>query len=253
MVTRLLSVPQFLLMLLVVISTTSAQHRLDSFKREAEKALGRSVKIIETVEGLGIANGATYCELDPVLINIRPGLAEELRIEVEAHELGHALLCGRGIKFEIGPAKQIGGVPPILDSLGAAIGSCYIDPLADAEAAQRGFVPSKTVDDIFRKTKTHTKEEIHNSILNNGELAADLTTINIYCIELRPHSFSIEELEKVFEDEPSVLMKLGALKRRLDMPKCSDAASCFYLTIRLRDEFWLGKLILIQNPRTGLI
>src|SRR5579863_8316309 len=45
------------------------------------------------------------------------------------------LLCGRGISIVMGPPKQPVDLSasPIANSLSSSIGSCYLDPLADAE------------------------------------------------------------------------------------------------------------------------
>jgi len=128
----------------------------------------------------------------------------------------------------------------------------YIDPLADAEAEKRGFNPAQVEDELLRKSTSHSKEEIHEYLKKYGDLAADFTALVIYCTDLRPHSFQISEMEGTVSDEPTVMIKLEALRRDLGKPKCFDSSSCFVLTKRLRDGLALQKFVIIKNPATGL-
>jgi hypothetical protein len=234
--------------LLFVVATAFCQTSLESFQRDAEKALGRTITITET-DDVGSNNGETYCDRDPVLIRVRPGLVEDLRQQVLAHELGHAILCGRGI-FSVTVSTD--GPSSIAGSIGARVGSCYIDPLADAEAEKRGFKPAQTVDEILRKSLSHSKKEFRDFLENYKELAVDSITLAIYCTDLRPHSFQISEMEASVSGESDVMTKLQALRRDFGKPKCFDGSSCFVLTKRLRDELALQKLVVVKNPTTGL-
>jgi hypothetical protein len=228
------------LFLLFLVATASCQTSLES--------LGRPVRIIDSNE-MGPDNGETFCDQDPVLIKVRFGLSENLRQEVLAHELGHALVCGRGIfSFTHSSDDPLS----IERSLGSGIASCYIDPLADAEAEKRGFKPVQTVDEIRRKSLSHSKEDFREFLKNYKELAVDFITLAIYCTDLRPHSFQISEMEAPVSGEPEVMVKLQALRRGLGKPKCFDSGSCFVLTKRLRDELALQKLVTVKNPTTGL-
>ncbi len=155
---------QFLL--LVAVATISAQTSIESFQREAEKALGRPISISETNE-LGVNNGETYCDLNPVLIKIRSELDANLRQQALAHELGHALICGRGI---LSVTKSIpstdGALSIVVTGISSAIGSCYIDPLADAEAKKRGFSPAQLVTNSFENQQVTRRKNFRNISTN---------------------------------------------------------------------------------------
>jgi hypothetical protein len=242
----------FAVLFLSVLVAVPAQTPIDLFQQEAETSLGRPIRILESDE-MGMSNGQTFCDQNPVLIKLRKGLEPGLRDQILAHELGHALLCARGILTHSRNTDTATeeGISGIVGALGSTIGSCYIDPLADAEARRRGFKADKRVEQLLRKVGSHTKEEIHYAVNRFGDLSAELSAIAIYCSELDYQSLPISEIEKVYESEPSVIMKLQALRRDLGRPHCSDGASCFTLTKRLRDEFGLGRLIVIWNSGTS--
>lgn len=241
------------ILLLGSIVPARAETGLESFQHEAEKALGRPIKIVDSNE-TGIDLGQTYCDKNPVLIKLRAGLDPEFRDQVLAHELGHALLCSRGIVvFSVTTdTARARGVSEIASNLGSQISSCYIDPLADAEATQRGFKTDKMADEILRKSQTYTKEQIHEAVNRNGDLSAALPAVVTYCTDLLPHSFPISEMEKIVAGEPSVMTKLQALRRDLGKPQCSDSVSCFELAKRLRDELGLREFVVLINTRTML-
>jgi hypothetical protein len=231
--------------------TSSGQTPLTSFQREAESALKRSIVITE-LEDISPNLGLTYCDLNPVVIKITKGIAADLREQVLSHELGHALLCGRNI-LSVTRSKQR---PPfkgtgLVANIGAVIGSCYIDPLADEEAEKRGFKPSQINDELYRNGKTHTKEDFRASVTRFGEFAADFTALAVYCSQLRPHSVQVADAEQPYAAEPTILSKLKVL-RQLGEPKCHDSISCHDLTERLRAALKLEDYVEIQNPATSL-
>lgn len=228
--------------------------KLDSFKHEAETALRGRIEIVES-EDIGISNGQTYCDRSPIRIVIRAGLAPDLKEQVLAHEIGHALLCSRGIVIfsYSSDAAKAEGVEGISAALGSAIASCFIDPLADAEASKRGLKTEMTTEALLQKARSHTKEEIHQGVSRFGELSSSLPAIAIYCSDLLPHSFPISDMERVFAGEPSVISRLQELRRVLGKPKCRDAPSCFILAKKLRDEFELRRFVLLRNPKTGTL
>jgi hypothetical protein len=212
--------------------------------------LGRPINVSE-VDNLGNL-GETSCDLNPVLIKIRSGLDAQLGEQVLAHELGHALICGRGVVSNTMSYPPTDGMLSIVLGLGNEIGSCYIDPLADAEAEKRGFKPAQPVDELLRRSTSHSKEEIQEYLKKYGDLAADLTALAIYCTDLRPHSFQISQMEAPISHEPAIMTKLQALRHDLGRPKCFDSSSCFVLTKSLRDAFALQKLVTVKNPTTGV-
>lgn len=224
---------------------------IEQFQHEAEKELRRPIAIAESDE-LGIDNGETYCDKNPVQIRVRKGLDPETREEVLAHELGHAYLCGRGILIitYTTPAAIAEGLSGIVGSLGAVIGSCYIDPLVNAEMIKRGFKTDKMAEALLHRTKSHTKQDIRDSV-SRGDLYVELSAVAIYCSELEYSSIPIKEFEEVFKDEPSVMTKLETLRRDLGKPTCSDTASCINIIKRLRDVFGLKRYITVWNPDTN--
>jgi len=131
--------------------------------------------------------------------------------------------------------------------VGSALGSCYIDPMADKEANERGFDTSVVADDFIRKSNSHTPEEVHAFLARNGELGADFTALALYCIDLRPHE---RKLNPAIYGESLVQTKLRAL-RALGRPSCSDTQSCFVLTKKLRDTLSLQPYVLVRNFSTG--
>ena len=237
-------------LILFAVTTASAQS-LESFQREAERALRRPIRIVEASE-MGPDLGETFCDQNPVLIKIRSGLSAKLSQAVTAHELGHALICGRGILNTTNSIPPFEGPLSIVPGVGSEIGSCYIDPLADAEAEKRGFNTSEIKDEFFRRSTSHSRTEVEEFLTKYGELAADFAALAIYCAGLRPHSFELSKLEAQVADKPLVLMKLMALKNHLGSPRCLDSDSCFVLTKHLRDELALQKFVTIKNPSRGV-
>lgn len=226
---------------------------LDSFRREAEKALGNKIEVVES-ESTGINNGETHCDTTATRIVTRAGLPWDLKEQVLAHEIAHALLCSRGIvvfSYSTDFART-SGVEGVSAAIGSAIGSCYIDPLADAEAARRHLRTEKTTEALLQKARSHTKKEIHEAV-SMGELYATLPAVAIYCTDLLPHSFPISEMESLFADEPSVILKLQKLRHDLRQPKCTDARTCFHLAKKLRDDLELRQWIVLKNPETGAL
>jgi hypothetical protein len=233
-----------------LLCAARGKESLDSFKADAERALGIPVRIVET-DQTGTAMGQTFCETQEVLIQIQPGLETELHKQVLAHELGHAILCATGIRTYLKPTQRGSALSATILPLIAEIGSCYIDPLADAEAKRRGFSPDVAVSELVRRTKKHTPEEVHTFVATFGDRAIDFSGVALYCTELRPHSFPMRDLSETFSVEPRINEKFQNLKKVLGMPGCSDATSCFLLTKHLRDTLSLQDLILIKNPQSG--
>jgi len=225
--------------------------RLEQFQHEAEQEFHKPISITES-DKIGINNGETSCDKNPVQIRIRKGLDPETREEVLAHELGHAYLCARGLVIitVTTPLAVEDGLANIVGPLGAAIGSCFIDPLVDAEIAKRGFKTDKMAEALLRKVSSHTRQDVHNSVAR-GDLYADLSAVGIYCSELRYPSLPVEKFENVFKDEPQVLTRLEALRRDLGNPTCSDTSSCIKIIERLRDEFELKRYVSVWNPETN--
>lgn len=239
-------------LVLVIVSSAVRPHTsLDSFKREAESALGVPIQIIESSK-TGGALGETFCAKDSVLIVIERGLAEDLRDPVIAHELGHALLCARGIRTVAKLTDQgtLHGSEGLLTGFEAIIASCYIDPLADAEAQRRGFDVAKTVDEFAHRIRGHTAQDFSDSIKEFGNLWIRYFAAGIYCAGLRPHTFQMKVLEQFLASEPSIVIQLDEYRRVLGAPKCNDKLTCFRLTKRLRDEAKVGTYIRIENPVT---
>jgi hypothetical protein len=228
---------------------------LQKFQREAEQVLGKPIQIVEVTDNMGVNTGQTFCDENPVVIKLLATLDPGTKEQVLAHELGHSILCARGFLsggFITDKAKDT-GVWGVTSMLTVMIGSCYLDPLVDAEAERHGFKTDKLEESFFRTVKGHSREEVHQWVQKYGELSSALTAIGLYCADLRPHAFTISELEDVYANEPKVMTKLQALKRDLGKPQCSDAVSCFVLTKRLRNELGLQSLIFLRNPQTGAL
>lgn len=230
-----------------------AQTGVGKFQKEAAKALGRKIEVIETMEGLAAADGNTSCERNPLRIRIRPGLDPEYRQLVLAHELGHVMLCAQGIMVLGRLANPNGPDQRILGKLGDAIISCYVDPLADAEAERRGFNVVRTADTLFGQSTGGRPAPYDRRLVKNTVLLDDLIATKLYCGDLRKHTYSTEELEKAYASDPAsqAKFKLGMLRSKLGKPQCSDNETCSDLTRGLRDYLALGGLILIRNPRTS--
>lgn len=235
----------------VIIWQVAVNPTLESFQKEAENALGKKIEITESAD-TGAANGQTYCDATPVRIIIKRGLESSLRKQVLAHEIGHALLCSRGIVVYSASTTtaRIENVEALANALGSNIGSCFIDPLANSEAKKRGLRTEKTTQARLDKLQSHTKEEIHRAV-NSGQLGLAFAVSALYCTEILPHSFPNSQLEKPFGSEPPVIAELRALERNLRAPVCRDDVSCFDLAIRLRDALAVKNFVLLKNPRTG--
>jgi len=237
--------------LLLIVQTPDS--RLEKFQHDAEVELHKSISITES-DDLGMANGQTFCNTNPVQIKIRKSLDPETKQEVLAHELGHAFLCGRGLLIHtITTSETVNeGLADVVGSLGSGIESCYVDPLVDAEMAKRGFKTDKMAEAFVEKTNSHTKLEVHDWI-SRGDLYADATAVLLFCSELLYPSVPVEQFEGVFKDEPSVITRVEMLRHDLGKPTCSDTPSCIEAVKRLRDELKLKSYILVWNPKTNKV
>lgn len=237
------------LVLALSCQTLGSQASLNFFEAEAEAALGSHITIVETSE-TGAALGETFCEVRPVVIQLQPGLGAFLRESVLSHELGHAFLCASGIRIADGLTDQARQSPfvGLLNAFVAEIASCYIDPLADREASKRGFRPGRASDEFARRSERHTAQEVYSAIAANGDLETRYIALNLYCVGLRLHSFSMKDLEKNLT--PEAVLKFHEYRHILGEPTCHDGQSCFVLTKGLRDEVGLAGLVVIRNPST---
>ncbi len=126
--------------LVAASALAAAQTTIDSFKAEAEASLNARIEITDSITSGGDM-GETYCQYRPVAIRLEAGLSAQLREAVLSHELGHAILCARGVYILdtlTADAKQNPNAG-LLGAFTGAMASCYVDPLADAEAEKRGF------------------------------------------------------------------------------------------------------------------
>lgn len=226
--------------------------RLYTFKRDAEKAIKKTVKIVSD-KNIVLYGGLTDCDSDPVLIRIGTNYKPEVRELLLAHELGHVILCGRKM-FRMAPLSPSSPTlaQAILTGLSAEIGSCYVDPLADAEAEKHGF-KVRELDALSVEYMTHyPKSEIKSSLDKFSYYARDYSALSIYCMEVRAGR-PLPELERFFAEQPEILERLTNLRNRMGTPTCHDEWSCYAISRQLRDEFYWAKYVLMTNPTTGKV
>jgi hypothetical protein len=210
---------------------------LVTFQKEAERAIGKRVRIERNVSG--VPGGQTICESNPVEIRIGPEFGREIQDLILAHELGHVILCSRNVRVQVTVLNVPANLRPVLDSIGTVVGNCYIDPLADQEAEHRGF----QFDAIYAVTDQQNSSWMWQPPPN--DYGRDYVALTIYCAELRRHtSLPVEKI--IPRSEMDVLQ---SLKQGLGMPTCKDDLSCYILTKKLRDQFLWSKWLPMINPR----
>lgn len=227
--------------------------RIVSFKREAEKAIGKYIHITY-VDELGPSAGNSRCVDNPVEIKIDRNFGPKTRELLIAHELGHVMLCSRHIEIRItyDPAIPIPSkMKPLSDDLVSQINSCFLDPLANAEAEKRGFAVRHLEKLTMDYLKTIDESDLRQSIETYGEYARDFTVLSIYCFELRANK-RIPEGEAFISKEPDVVRELESLRRNLGTPSCDDKYSCYFISKKLRDQFNWKIFLQMENPITGL-
>lgn len=241
----------FLLLLWIVRPLTAASDTIEAFKSEAEHALGKSIAIEDGEAGTYL--GLTYCDRNPVLIVTEPGMRGDLREAVLAHELGHAFICATGITTDVrltaaGKAQDGGG---LLSNLTILVGSCYIDPVADATARSHGVDPTLAADSLWATLFAHPTSDWMEASQNLGPFWPKYAAAVLYCGELRKHTRSSAEVENRFGVVPDVLDNLRSYKRTLGMPECHDANECISLTMTLRDTVGLQGMAVVKVPGTN--
>jgi hypothetical protein len=141
---------------------------------------------------------------------------------------------------------------PILDGLSGLLMSCYTDPLANAEAAKRGFDIDKLAEPRISYMKMQSKRDLKAVVNNQGEFTQDFAALSFFCmviLEKKP----LPEMEAAFADELPVLRQLDSLKTRIGTPRCSNSSDCYYWTKRLRDQFSWVEYLWMKNPITKKI
>jgi hypothetical protein len=244
---------RLILSILVTLATPELKPSIAAFKRDAEKAIGKPIKVVDANLVVG-EGGETNCEQNPVLIKIGSNNSPEFKQLVLAHELGHVMVCSRGfkpwVKIRISTTPPI--IRPIMPVLGGILSSCYIEPLANAEAEKRGFNMNELDAMAARDTKIETKSEVHNRVNELAVFTQDLAALGVYCMEVRSKK-ALPEVERRYANEQVVLVKLESLKTRIGTPTCSDVATCYYWTKKLRDEFSWANYVKMQNPTTDVM
>jgi hypothetical protein len=237
------------LAVLLLISSSNDNPSLSSFKSEAERAIGKHIEV-KYYQNAGPEGGETNCVLDPVEIKIRTGFAPELQDLLLAHELGHVIVCSRGIGvviYTIPTAPPM--LKPILVGLSSLLMSCYVDPLANAEAEKRGFHLDKLAESRISYMNRQGKENLKAAVNAQGEFTQDFAALSLYCVELLDNKTHVE-MEAAFADEVSVLRRLDSLKKKMGTPRCTKPSDCYYWTKRLRDQFSWAVYLRMKNPVT---
>jgi hypothetical protein len=165
----------------------------------------------------------------------------DLREAVLAHELGHALICATGITTDVRltPTGRTLDAAGLLLNLSILVGSCYIDPAADATARSHGFDPTIAADSLFDKVMAHPTSDWIESLRNLGPFWPRYAATVLYCGEIRKHTRSSVHVENRFGVVPDVLSDLRQYKQTLGTPECHEANECVRLTIALRDAVGL--------------
>jgi hypothetical protein len=235
---------------ILAVLAPAARSNIDLFIQEAERIIGRSVRVDEMPSTRVELGYTTFDNPSYVWIQIQAGLPDNLRENVLAHELGHVVLRPRGFS-SAGGLTEAGKKRDRTFMMATAevIANCYQDPLADAEAAKRGFHPEAIGDYIAETVKKETLFDIANK-KKTDDLAFDYEAAFLYCIGLRPHRFHSKELEAQFAIEPAIGEKLRKLKRELGQQGCGNPQNCFEKAKRLRDLAGFSGLIQLRNPTT---
>jgi hypothetical protein len=225
---------------------------IEAFKSEAENALGKQIVIKDGETGTYL--GLTNCDRNPVLIVMHPGMNADLHESVLAHELGHALICAAGITTDVRltPAGRALDAAGLLSNLSVLVGSCFIDPVADASAKSHGFDPTMAADATFDKLKAHPTSDWIEGSQNLGRIWPRYAAAVLYCAEIRKHTRSSVDVENRFGVVPEVLNDLRQYKQTLGTPECHEANECVHVTIALRDAVGLRGLAVVKNPATNL-
>lgn len=84
------------LAVILSLSLSSDSSSLSAFKREAERVIGKPIEV-KYFQNAGPEGGKSNCLAIPVEIRIRTGPTPGLQVLILAHELGHVIVCSRGI------------------------------------------------------------------------------------------------------------------------------------------------------------
>jgi hypothetical protein len=237
------------LAVVLLVLSSSKNPSLSSFQKEAEKAIGKPIKVVY-YQNAGPEGGQTDCASNPVEIKIRTGFTSELQDLLLAHELGHVIVCSRNIEiviYTIPTAPPL--AKPILVGLSSLIMSCYIDPLANSEAEKRGFNLDKLADSRIKYMGLQSKRGLRAMVNDQGEFSRDFAALSLYCMGILDKKTS-PEMEAAFADELPVLHKLESLKTNMGTPSCTNLLDCYYWTKKLRDQFSWSEYLRMKNPST---
>jgi hypothetical protein len=228
-----------------------AASKIDSYLSEAQQRIGRPIHVTQMPES-DPELGLTTVKVDEVVIQIRRGLTGEFEDDVLAHELGHVLLRSRG--FHGGFRGITAGRQrnrTFMAEAAAIISNCYEDPLADAEAKKHGFHPERISDHIAVEVERKATPTGIKVMMQQDELWPNYESVYLYCLELRPHTFKEEQLERKFASEPRIQQAKRVLTEDLGTSPCQTSEDCFEREKRLRDWAGFRGLITIVNPKTG--
>ena len=132
---------------------------LKDFRIEAQRAIGKPIRFTEGLEGK-TEWGLTDVDTNPAEIVIirKVGLSPGNRTAVTAHELGHVILMAKGFLTEW---KFVSPYPTHLgEDAAEEVANCFIDPLADREAIQRGFDITALDEHLWNDALDAAKENV---------------------------------------------------------------------------------------------
>jgi len=249
-----LYVPTVALLLLFVANPQSDSEKLLQFKAEAERATHKKIVIEEVTDDTHFA-GATKCD-DPKVIRIEIGhdITGDARTGVVAHELGHAITCG---KLGVTEWRRPFLAPPpisqeLLRDARNTVGGCAIEKAADREALKRGFnlEPRDAMTKAnFAKWSTVELQSVYR---RNGVIYANVTALQQFCFEYRDASYKNSPLEtRILAAIPGSRQIMVSLRKDVTIHDCKTAIECFTATKQVRNAAGLDRYFLLVNPISG--
>jgi hypothetical protein len=228
--------------------------RLQNFRAEVERATHKTV-VIEELESDPHFAGITECD-DAKTIRIKIGrsLTGDVRTGVIAHELGHALNCG---KIAVTRWQRPFIAPPPINSellreARAAVGGCALEKAADGEALRRGF----NLEPRDAATKANfarwTAADLQKVYLLNGPIYANVIALQQFCFEYRDADYKDSTIEnQIIGSVSGSQPVLIALRREVTIHSCKTAKECFEATKQVRHAAGFDHYFLLIDPVTG--
>jgi len=230
------------------------EDRLECFRQATEKAAGKPVSFDTNDPGFGRFGGAD-CFTDPnkIVIHIQSDLTTEQSTAVKGHELGHAMLCARGISIlGTAPISRSFNHYEAISAMNAAniIASCPQEPVATKLAEGWGIDSSPRMKGKRDVQERQSKASYLSNYLGTGDLYSKELAVTHFCVVADLPGTKTEKQREILSWVPGTQAIFDSLESEIVMPTDGSMQGYFITSKQIRHVAGLDNYILLQNPST---